>query len=279
MTTQHPIWMIGDLQGCNDALLRLLDHPEIAADRQARFWFAGDLVNRGPQSLQTLRTIMSLGERATCVLGNHDFHLLAIAAGIRKPGRSDTFQDILAAPDAAGILDWVRHRPLMHREHGHIMVHAGILAPWSADQAQQLAHEVEAALRGPRWEAALEKIYGNEPNYWERNLDSGKRLRVIVNAMTRMRMCTPEGRMDFSHKSAPDMESGLVPWFDVPGRLIEDETIVFGHWSTLGLMIRPDAICLDTGCVWGRQLTALRMHDHKLVQVNCQPFRTPAAAE
>jgi len=271
--------MIGDLQGCNDALLRLLDHPEIAADRQARFWFAGDLVNRGPQSLQTLRTIMSLGERATCVLGNHDFHLLAIAAGIRKPGRSDTFQDILAAPDAAGILDWVRHRPLMHREHGHIMVHAGILAPWSADQAQQLAHEVEAALRGPRWEAALEKIYGNEPNYWERNLDSGKRLRVIVNAMTRMRMCTPEGRMDFSHKSAPDMESGLVPWFDVPGRLIEDETIVFGHWSTLGLMIRPDAICLDTGCVWGRQLTALRMHDHKLVQVNCQPFRTPAAAE
>ena len=279
MTTQYPIWMIGDLQGCNDALLRLLDHPEITADRQARFWFAGDLVNRGPQSLQTLRTIMSLGDRATCVLGNHDFHLLAIAAGIRKPGRSDTFQDILDAPDAAGILDWVRHRPLMHREHGHIMVHAGILAPWSADQALLLAREVESALRGPRWEAALEKIYGNEPNYWDKNLDHGKRLRVIVNAMTRMRMCTPEGGMDFSHKHAPDMESGLVPWFDVPGRAIEDETIVFGHWSTLGLMIRPDAICLDTGCVWGRQLTALRMQDHKLVQVNCHLFRTPAAAE
>lgn len=279
MTMQHPIWMVGDLQGCNDALLRLLDHPDIAADPHSRFWFAGDLINRGPQSLQTLRTIMSLGDRATCVLGNHDIHLLAIAAGIRKPGKSDTVQDILNAPDADGIIDWMRHRPMMHRAHGHIMVHAGILAPWSADEAETLAREVEAALRGPRWKAALEKIYGNEPTYWDKNLESGKRLRVIVNAMTRMRMCAPDGRMDFSHKDAPDNKSGLVPWFDVPGRAIEDETIVFGHWSTLGLMIRPDAICLDSGCVWGRQLTALRMHDHKLVQVNCHPFRTPAAAE
>lgn len=279
MTTPLPVWVIGDLQGCNDALLQLLDHPEIAADQQARFWFAGDLVNRGPQSLQTLRTIMSLGERATCVLGNHDIHLLAVAAGIKKPGKSDTFEDVLAAPDAAGIIDWLRHRPLMHREQGHIMVHAGVLAPWSAEQAVMLAREVETALRGPRWEAALERIYGNEPNYWDKSLDSGKRLRVIVNAMTRMRMCTQEGRMDFSHKDAPANGSGLVPWFDVPGRAIEDETVIFGHWSTLGLMIRPDAICLDTGCVWGRQLTALRLHDHKLVQVSCQPFKTPAAAE
>ncbi|MFT0851458.1 symmetrical bis(5'-nucleosyl)-tetraphosphatase [Achromobacter sp. F4_2707] len=276
MTTHPPIWMIGDLQGCNDALQRLLDHPDIAADRNARFWFAGDLVNRGPDSLKTLRTIMSLGDRATCVLGNHDFHLLAIAAGFKKPGKSDTFDEILAAPDAEGILDWVRHRPLLHREHNHIMVHAGILPPWSATQAQELAREVETAMRGPRWATALEKIYGNEPNYWDKNLENGKRLRVIVNAMTRMRMCTPDGRMDFSHKHAPDSKGGLVPWFDVPGRVIEDETIVFGHWSTLGLMIRPDAICLDTGCVWGRQLTALRLHDHKLVQVNCHPFRAPA---
>lgn len=279
MTMQHPIWMVGDLQGCHDALLRLLDHPDIAADPHSRFWFAGDLINRGPQSLQTLRTIMSLGDRATCVLGNHDIHLLAIAAGIRKPGKSDTVQEILNAPDADGIIDWMRHRPMMHRAHGHILVHAGILAPWSADEAETLAREVEAALRGPRWKAALEKIYGNEPTYWDKNLESGKRLRVIVNAMTRMRMCAPDGRMDFSHKDAPDNKSGLVPWFDVPGRAIEDETIVFGHWSTLGLMIRPDAICLDSGCVWGRQLTALRMQDHKLVQVNCHPFRTPAAAE
>lgn len=279
MTSPASIWMIGDVQGCNDALLRLLDHPDIACDRQARFWFAGDLVNRGPQSLQTLRTIMALGERATCVLGNHDFHLLAIAAGIKKPGKSDTFHDILTAPDAAGIIDWIRHRPLMHREHGHIMVHAGILASWSAQQAMSLAGEVEAALRGPQWKSALKEIYGNEPAYWQSDLDSGKRLRVIVNAMTRMRMCTPQGRMNFSYKQAPDIDSGLVPWFDVPGRVIEDETIVFGHWSTLGLMIRPDAICLDTGCVWGRQLTALRMHDHKLVQVNCPAVRTPAAAQ
>lgn len=279
MTMHQSIWMIGDLQGCNDALLRLLDHPDIATDPHAHFWFAGDLINRGPQSLQTLRTVMSLGGRATCVLGNHDIHLLAVAAGIRKPGKSDTVDDILNAPDAEGILDWMRHRPLMHRAHGHILVHAGILPSWSADQAQRLAREVETALRGPRWKSALERIYGNEPNFWDSRLENGKRLRVIVNAMTRMRMCTLDGKMDFSFKGAPNPKTDLVPWFDVPGRVIEHETIVFGHWSTLGLMIRPEAICLDSGCVWGRQLTALRMHDHKLVQVNCHPFRTPAAAQ
>lgn len=279
MMTQAPVWMIGDLQGCSGSLRRLLEHPEIAADRKARFWFAGDLVNRGPDSLQTLRTVMSLGDRATCILGNHDFHLLAVAAGVKKPGKSDTFQDVLAAPDAAGIIDWLRHRPLMHREHGHILVHAGILAPWSAEQALSLAKEVETALRGPRWGTILERIYGNEPKSWNDDLEGVRRLRVIVNAMTRMRMCSLDGHMEFSHKDAPDGRDGLVPWFDVPGRAIEHETVVFGHWSTLGLMIRPDAICLDTGCVWGRQLTALRLHDHKLVQVGCPPSRTPQAAE
>jgi len=220
---------------------------------------------------------MSLGERATCVLRNHDIHMLAVAAGIRKPGKSDTFNDVLAAPDADGIIDWLRHRPLLHREHGHILVHAGILAPWSAERAEELAREVEHALRSPRWRSALEKIYGNEPEYWSDDLEAGKRLRVIVNAMTRMRMCRRDGSIDFSHKGAPDTHGELVPWFDVPGRVLDDHTVVFGHWSTLGLMIRPDAICLDTGCVWGRQLTALRLHDHKLVQIACQPFRQPKA--
>jgi len=279
MTTQETIWMVGDLQGCNNALEQLLEHPDIADDRSARFWFAGDLINRGPDSLRTLRTVMALGERATCVLGNHDIHFLAVAAGIKKPGKSDTFQEILAAPDAAGIVDWLRHRPLIHREHGHLLVHAGILAPWSAEQAVALAREVEAALRGPRWQSALERIYGNEPRHWDDALEGGRRLRVIVNAMTRMRMCTLDGHMDFSHKDAPAPHGDLVPWFDVPGRALENVTVVFGHWSTLGLMIRPDAICLDTGCVWGRQLTALRMHDHKLVQINCPPSRTPHVAE
>jgi len=277
MSMRDPIWMIGDLQGCDSPLHRLLEHPDIAADHQARFWFAGDLVNRGPDSLRTLRTIMSLGDRATCVLGNHDIHLLAVAAGIKKPGKSDTFQDVLTAPDSAGIIDWLRHRPLLHRERGHILVHAGILAPWSAEQAEELAGEVEHALRGPRWEAALEKIYGNEPDHWNDGFEQNRRLRVIVNAMTRMRMCRRDGSMDFSHKDAPDGRGGLVPWFDVPGRRLDDHTVVFGHWSTLGLMIRPDAICLDTGCVWGRQLTALRLHDHRLVQVACQPFSQPKA--
>src|SRR5690606_5405824 len=277
--TTHPIWMIGDLQGCNEPLHRLLEHPDIAADAHARFWFAGDLVNRGPESLETLRTIMSLGERATCVLGNHDIHLLAVAAGVKKPGKSDTFHDVLSAPDAEGIIDWLRHRPLLHREHGHILVHAGILAPWGARQAEALAREVEQALRGPRWAQVLDRIYGNEPDHWSEDLEPLKRLRVIVNAMTRMRMCRPDGSMDFAHKDAPDGRDGLVPWFDVPGRKLDDHTVVFGHWSTLGLMIRPDAICLDTGCVWGRQLTALRMHDHRLVQVSCPPVRRPKAAE
>jgi len=199
MMDQEPIWMIGDLQGCNHALQRLLSHPEIADQPRARFWFAGDLVNRGPDSLQTLRSVMALGDRATCVLGNHDFHLLAVAAGVKRAGKSDTFQDVLAAPDADGIIDWLRHRPMLHREQGHILVHAGVLPAWSADKAQALAREVEVALRGPRWAYALERIYGNEPTTWHDSLENPKRLRVIINAMTRMRMCTLDGRMEFSH--------------------------------------------------------------------------------
>jgi len=266
-----PIWMIGDVQGCASALARLLAHPDIAADTDARFWFAGDLVNRGPQSLQTLRTIMALGERAVAVLGNHDLHLLAVAAGVRAAGKRDTLADILAAPDADDLITWLRERPLAHFEAGHLMVHAGVAAPWTVAQTLALAGEVEEALRGPDWRARLARMYGDKPTGWQDSLSGHKRLRVIINALTRMRLCAPDGRMDLATKGAPAAaRAGLLPWYDVPGRAIghaTEITIVFGHWSTLGLMLRPDVICLDSGCVWGGPLTAVRLHDRRVVQV------------
>ncbi|MGB3290513.1 MAG: symmetrical bis(5'-nucleosyl)-tetraphosphatase [Burkholderiaceae bacterium] len=270
MTSVPSIWMVGDLQGCREPLQALLAHPEITRDPQARFWFAGDLINRGPDSLGTLRTVMDLGERAISVLGNHDLHLLAVAAGVKKPGKSDTIDDILQAPDAQELIDWLRHCPLAHYEQGHLLVHAGVQAKWDVKKTLALAAEVESVLRGPDWKKMLHSMYGNDPVHWKDDLTGGKRLRVIINTLTRMRMCDAHGHMEFSHKGAPSHNSdGLLPWFDVPGRVIRDDTVVFGHWSTLGLLIRPDVICLDTGCVWGRQLTALRLHDHMLVQVPC----------
>ena len=175
MSAEPDIWIIGDLQGCRGALNELLAHPDIARDAQARIWFAGDLVNRGPDSLGTLRTVIGLGERAVAVLGNHDLHLLAVAAGVRPVGKSDTFDDILAAPDAADLIDWLRHRPLAHYERHHLLVHAGIMAPWSAGKALALAHEVETALRGPDWESNLKHMYGNEPVHWEDAFHGHKR--------------------------------------------------------------------------------------------------------
>ncbi|MCC2597064.1 symmetrical bis(5'-nucleosyl)-tetraphosphatase [Pusillimonas sp. MFBS29] len=269
------IWMIGDLQGCCIPLQSLLAHPDIAADHDARLWFTGDLINRGPDSLGTLRTVMALGDRARVVLGNHDLHLLAVAAGIRKPGKSDTLNDILNAPDAHELLDWLRHRPLAHYEQGHLMVHAGVLPAWSLEKTLALAAEAEAALRGPDWKNALKHMYGNEPAYWDETLQGHDRRRVIINALTRIRMCTSQGHMEFTHKGAPDDDGDLLPWFDVPGRAMQGTTVAFGHWSTLGLLLRPDAVCLDTGCVWGRQLTALRLHDRKLVQIACHQYQEP----
>lgn len=268
-------WMVGDLQGCCRSLEALLQHPDIAASQAPRFWFAGDIVNRGPSSLHTLRRVIALGNRAVTVLGNHDLHLLAIAAGIRKPGKSDTTQEILAAPDAEALIDWLRHRPLAHFEQGHLMVHAGVLPQWSLAETLKLAAEVQDSLRAPDWQTRLKSMYGNEPSRWRDKLRGEERQRIIINALTRIRMCDVHGRMDFNHKLAPTArdwtESGLLPWFDAPGRLTRDETtVVFGHWSTLGLLMRPDVIGLDTGCVWGRSLTAVRMGDRKTVQIACQ---------
>lgn len=268
--TKRDIWVIGDIQGCAQALRDLLAHSELA-DPQAELWFAGDLVNRGPDSLGALHLIRSLGERARCILGNHDLHLLAVAAGVRRLGKNDTFRDVLQAPDVPELLDWLRSRPLMIREQGHVLVHAGILPAWTLDQAQALAGEIETALRSPHWRANLNDMYGEEPLAWDDTLTGPARLRVIINALTRMRVChADDGRMEFHHKGPPPgADSPLRPWFELPGRRSLSEPVVFGHWSALGLHIGTDAICLDSGCVWGRKLTAMRLRDHTLIQQDC----------
>lgn len=271
------IWAIGDVQGCCDPLNTLLARPGLEDDETSHFWFAGDLVNRGPASLASLRRIMGLDARAVSILGNHDLHLLATVAGVRRPSKSDTLDDILNAPDADDLIDWLRHRPLAHFEQNHLMVHAGVLAKWDVAKTLSLAGEIEQALRGPNWRRALEKMYGNEPVQWKDDFKGGKRLRVIINALTRMRLCHKSGHMDFDAKVTPGAHpAGLMPWFDVPHRATRDVTIVFGHWSTLGLMLKPNVVCLDTGCVWGGHLTAMRLSDRALVQVKCAQGRDPA---
>lgn len=267
--TSPPIWAIGDVQGCSDALRRLLSHTEIRKDRDARFWFAGDIINRGPDSLGALRQVMSLGDRAVTILGNHDLHLLGVSTGVRKKSKSDTLDDILDAPDAAELLDWLRRQPMAHLEHGHLLVHAGLAPQWDVPLAMAQARELESMLRAPDWRESLSRLFGNEPARWSPDLKGDDRRRFSINAMTRMRMCHPDGTLNFSHKGSPTDDPGeLVPWFEVPGRKATGVTIVFGHWSTLGLMLRPNLIALDTGCVWGRKLTAVRLHDRAVVQVD-----------
>lgn len=270
------IWMIGDVQGCCGPLDALLEQPELTADPAARYWFAGDLINRGPQSLAALRRIRDMEERSVSILGNHDLHLLAAAAGVRRPSKNDTIDEILNAPDANELIDWLRFRPLAHFEYDHLMVHAGVLAKWDVAKTLSLAGEVQEALRSANWQKRLQKMYGNEPVHWKDEFEGAKRLRVIINALTRMRLCTAKGLMDFSAKALPgDPPPGLMPWFDVPKRATRDVTVVFGHWSTLGLLLREDVICLDSGCVWGGQLTAVRLQNRHVVQVKCSQFQDP----
>ena len=264
------VWAVGDLQGCCSAFDALLQHPHIAEDADAQFWLAGDLVNRGPQSLGTLRRVMALGERAISVLGNHDLHLLAAAAGERKLRRSDTLAEILDADDAREIIDWVRHRPLAHAGHGHLMIHAGVLPGWTPEDVLARAAEVETVLRGPDWKRFMASMYGDEPAAWRNGLRGMDRLRVIVNALTRLRFCSAKGVMEFETKSeADDAPAGFMPWLDVPERRTAGTPIVFGHWSTLGLKLTDDLLALDTGCVWGGKLTAVRLQDRAIVQIDC----------
>lgn len=264
-------YAVGDIQGCFDSLLRLLERCRFDPSRD-RLWLVGDLVNRGPRSLETLRFVRDLGPAATTVLGNHDLYLLMLAEGFGKRGKDDTLDEILNAPDLAQLLDWLRRQPLCHLENGFCMVHAGLLPQWTAAEARALAAEVEAVLAGPDHRALMANLWGSEPAAWRDDLVGWPRLRVIVNAMTRLRFCTPEGVMEFRTKGElSDAPAGYLPWFLVPGRRSVADVLVSGHWSALGLKIEANLLALDSGCLWGRHLSAVRLEDRALFQVDCSP--------
>ncbi|WP_373988938.1 symmetrical bis(5'-nucleosyl)-tetraphosphatase [Duganella sp. BuS-21] len=278
-------YVIGDLQGCHEQALALLERIRAHADAdgvaEPAILLAGDLINRGPDSLATLRHVrklaMASGGLIDSVLGNHDLHLLAVAYGIRPEHKSDTLAEILHAPDRDELIDWVRRRPLAIQVKDHVLVHAGLLPQWSAAQAMALAGEVQEMLRGDGIEDFLAEMYGNEPAQWSDELAGADRLRCIINAMTRLRFCSAHGVMDFKMKESgtADPASGLMPWFDVPGRRSARDTVVFGHWSALGLKLEPKLIGLDSGCVWGGQLSAVCLEDRSLLQVQCPQFQAP----
>ena len=230
----------------------------------------GDLVNRGPDSLRCLRFVKGLGDAALSVLGNHDLHLVCVAEGIERRKKRDTLEDVLAAPDRDELVAWLRSRPLMHAEGEWVLVHAGLLPQWSVARARELAGEVESALRGADYRALLARMYGDEPHAWSDSLTGVERLRVVINAMTRLRVCDGEGAMVLAFKGEPgDASEGWIPWFDFPRRASGGHTIVCGHWSALGLRLRPDLLALDSGCVWGRSLTAVRLEDRAVFAVPC----------
>lgn len=264
--------VIGDLQGCDSSLQSLL----AIVPHHHRLLFLGDLVNRGPHSLAALRRVYRLGDRAQALLGNHDLHLLAVAAGIRPLHANDTLREILDAPDASELLDWLRMCPLALVDQGALFVHAGVLPPWSVEHALELAQEVQACLRGTDYRAFLATMYGNRPARWDEALTGADRLRCILNALTRVRFIDQDGTMDFRIKegltAAP---AGWMPWFDHPRRASRGIPVVFGHWSTLGLLLREDLICLDTGCVWGGALTALSWPQRTVYRVPCPRYRQP----
>jgi len=271
-----PRYAIGDVQGCADELRALLSRLAFSADRD-RLWFVGDLVNRGPHSLEVLRLVKSLGENAIVVLGNHDLHLLALAlGGEREPRAGDTLDAVLAAKDRDALLEWLIGRPLAHQEPGggDLLIHAGLVPQWSAARALELAREVEAALRrGP--EAFLRAMYGNRPDQWSETLSGMERWRFTVNVLTRLRLCTAGGRIDLKQKGGPPKaKSELRPWFEIDTRASRGTRIIFGHWSALGLVRAHGVIGLDTGCVWGGALTAINLDDDApLVSVPCAGYQ------
>lgn len=282
------MYLIGDVQGCDAALAELTQHIDFSPSRDT-LYLLGDLVNRGPDSAGVLRRLMGYGASARCLLGNHDLHLLAVAHGARKPGRQDTLDELLAAPDRPAMLDWLRNQPLAMLERvgglNLLMVHAGVLPAWTATKTIALAREVEALLQSDDAGQFLRGMYGNAPVQWSDSLMGIERLRVIVNALTRMRFCTPEGAMEFATSGAADQApAGYLPWYTAPGRQTADVAVAFGHWSTLGWLGRPDVLALDTGCVWGGCLSALRVTpstvteepwNTELFQVRCSQSQKP----
>ena len=236
------------------------------------------MVNRGPASLEVLRFVKGLANRAITVLGNHDLHLLCVAEGSARTREDDTLEGILGASDRDELLAWLRSRPLLHVDGANVLVHAGLLPQWSVPQARALAAEVESALRGPAYREFLGRLYGSEPSAWDETLAGADRLRVIVNAMTRLRFCTENGVMEFRSKASPDgAPRGYQAWFDVQGRRSSDSTVICGHWSALGLHLRPRLVSLDSGCVWGRALSAVRLEDRRLFQTGCRCYQAASA--
>jgi bis(5'-nucleosyl)-tetraphosphatase (symmetrical) len=275
------ILLIGDLQGCCDPLDRLLEETGFSPSRD-RLVVLGDLVNRGPASLRVLQRLAALGTSARCVLGNHDLHLLAVAHGVRRAHRSDTVQQVLDTPERAHWLDWLRRQPLALTEAGWLCVHAGLPPGWDTAQALALAAEVSTVLAGDDLPGFLATMYGNEPARWDDGLQGADRLRFIVNALTRIRFCAEDGTLELQTKEGlAATPAGLYPWFDTPGRRSAGQAIAFGHWSTLGLVNRPDLLGLDTGCVWGGTLSAARVDEgrRELLQVPCTQAQAPGKAQ
>jgi len=272
------VYAIGDLQGCYDPFRELLDALDFDPGNDT-LWLAGDLVNRGPKSLKTLRFVKSLGDSAITVLGNHDLHLLALWTGSQRFGkRFGTLEKLLRAPDADELCDWLRHQPLAHYDKGldTLLVHAGTHPDWGVKKSLARAAEVEQELRNGDYETLLEKIYGNSPASWSGKLKGYKRLRFIINCLTRIRMITVDNRLNFTHKGTPwRARKNILPWYKANNRATETTRVVFGHWSQLGLIVLPELVSLDTGCVWGRQLTAVRLDKSKprVIQVAGQRQR------
>jgi bis(5'-nucleosyl)-tetraphosphatase (symmetrical) len=263
-------YAIGDIQGCFDPLQRLLKRVKFDPTLD-QLWAVGDIVNRGPQSLKCLRFLYELGNSARVVLGNHDLHLLAVANGVRPLKRGDTLQPILDAPDCAKLLSWLRKQPLLYRDGDYTMVHAGLAPQWTITRAQQLADEISVVLQSDRFVEFLHGMYGDTPNCWSEDLQGIERWRVIVNYFTRLRFCTVDGVLDLKSKDEPGTAPpGFLPWFDVPQRKSAGETLIVGHWATLmGNTQRDDVIALDTGCVWGNQLSLLNLETRALSACEC----------
>lgn len=262
-------YAIGDIQGCQQELLDLLNAINFDPDND-QIWFVGDLVNRGPASLATLRFVRDLGNSAITVLGNHDLHLLTVAFTDTRPRKKDTLDSVLTAPDRGELLDWLRRQPLLHHDpdSGYTLVHAGIAPLWDLHQAQDCADEVQTLLSGKDCREILDHIYGNEPDTWNNEHEGRDRWRYTINVLTRMRYCYPDGRLVLHEKGPPGTQSGnLKPWFELKQRRNRDQKIVFGHWSTLRLSgcdyTVHNVYPLDTGCIWGGRLTALRLEDKK----------------